>query len=151
MQHGFARNVSWEIASTCGNCECAQLVLLLRPNEYTLKMWNYKFIINYKVAYLDLLQISQIFSRCNFSLPTYETWIHMPYRSCLESLCLKNIADFKQEQKQRDNDSFECRLSCCPTSYIQNLWCKMRIAGLFVSLQRSMPITGYNNLFHQFL
>ena len=97
------------------------------------------------------LQISQTFSRCNFSLPTYETWIHMPYRSCLESLCLKRIADFKQEQKQRDNDSFECRLSCCPTSYIQNLWCKMRIAGLFVSLQRSMPITGYNNLFHQFL
>lgn len=53
-QHGFARNVSWDISCTRGDADSAMVVLVLMPSAYTLKIWDYKFLITYKVVSASL-------------------------------------------------------------------------------------------------
>jgi glucose-6-phosphate 1-epimerase len=49
QQHGFARNVDWDIKEQSPT----QVVFELRENEYTLAMWPYKFCATYTVTLGD--------------------------------------------------------------------------------------------------
>lgn len=49
-QHGFARNVNWDIASTHGDGQTSTLVLELKPSDYSRNMWDYNFLITFKVC-----------------------------------------------------------------------------------------------------
>jgi len=49
QQHGFARNLDWEVAETTGGAE-PSLVLRLVDNEYTRGMWDYAFEAKYTVT-----------------------------------------------------------------------------------------------------
>jgi hypothetical protein len=54
QQHGFARNVDWEVASTSADLQaderdpCVEFVL--NPSDYTLAMFPYKFKLVYTVT-----------------------------------------------------------------------------------------------------
>jgi len=53
QQHGFARNLDWEVAEQSDS----SVVFRLTENEYTLSMWPYKFEALYKVS-LDADKLS---------------------------------------------------------------------------------------------
>ncbi|KAG0628780.1 hypothetical protein M758_1G052500 [Ceratodon purpureus] len=50
QQHGFARNVSWEIASSQSDDETTTLVLQLKPSDYSRNMWDYEFLVTFKIV-----------------------------------------------------------------------------------------------------
>lgn len=54
QQHGFARNVDWEIASTSADPQPddrdPEVTLVLTDSEYSRKMWPYKFKVAYSIA-----------------------------------------------------------------------------------------------------
>lgn len=60
QQHGFARNVDWEVVSTSADLQaderdpCVEFVL--QPSDYTLAMFPYQF----KVVYTVTLHGSQL-------------------------------------------------------------------------------------------
>jgi len=49
QQHGFARNLDWEVAEQSGDC----VVYRLTESDYTLAMWPYPFEAKYTVALKD--------------------------------------------------------------------------------------------------
>eukprot|EP00878_Enallax_costatus_P001989 GHUV01002153.1.p1 GENE.GHUV01002153.1~~GHUV01002153.1.p1 ORF type:complete len:331 (+),score=115.11 GHUV01002153.1:115-1107(+) len=57
QQHGFARNLDWEVASTSADYQPderdPEVELVLTENDYTLKMWPYKFKAVYSVTLHD--------------------------------------------------------------------------------------------------
>ena len=54
QQHGFARNVEWEVGSTSADLQPDErdpcLELVLRPSEYSDKMFPYKFKLVYTIT-----------------------------------------------------------------------------------------------------
>jgi glucose-6-phosphate 1-epimerase len=46
QQHGFARNLDWDIAEQTDD----MVVFTLRENDYTMEMWPYKFLATYTVT-----------------------------------------------------------------------------------------------------
>jgi hypothetical protein len=50
-QHGFARNVSWDISSTESDADSTTVVLELKPSTYSRNMWDYEFVVNFKVSF----------------------------------------------------------------------------------------------------
>jgi len=54
QQHGFARNLDWEIASTSADPQPddrdPEVQLVLSDNDYTREMWPYKFKVIYSVS-----------------------------------------------------------------------------------------------------
>lgn len=54
QQHGFARNLDWEISNTSADPNPDEkdpsLELVLTDNEYTTKMWPYKFKVVYTIT-----------------------------------------------------------------------------------------------------
>eukprot|EP01025_Chloroclados_australasicus_P033516 TRINITY_DN34203_c0_g1_i1.p1 TRINITY_DN34203_c0_g1~~TRINITY_DN34203_c0_g1_i1.p1 ORF type:complete len:388 (-),score=51.68 TRINITY_DN34203_c0_g1_i1:229-1326(-) len=54
QQHGFARNLDWEVASAAADLEAdirtPEVELVLQENDYTLAMWPYKFKAVYRIA-----------------------------------------------------------------------------------------------------
>eukprot|EP00879_Flechtneria_rotunda_P032118 GHRR01035275.1.p1 GENE.GHRR01035275.1~~GHRR01035275.1.p1 ORF type:complete len:238 (+),score=80.98 GHRR01035275.1:77-790(+) len=54
QQHGFARNLDWEVASTSADLQPderdPEVELVLTENDYTLKMWPHKFKAVYTVT-----------------------------------------------------------------------------------------------------
>jgi len=49
QQHGFARNLDWEIAES-EDGESPSILLRLKENEYTLAMWPHKFSCDYRIT-----------------------------------------------------------------------------------------------------
>ena len=54
QQHGFARNVDWEVASTSADLQPderdASIEFVLQPSDYSTKMFPYKFKVVYTVT-----------------------------------------------------------------------------------------------------
>eukprot|EP01023_Acetabularia_acetabulum_P002302 TRINITY_DN108_c0_g3_i2.p1 TRINITY_DN108_c0_g3~~TRINITY_DN108_c0_g3_i2.p1 ORF type:complete len:366 (-),score=72.77 TRINITY_DN108_c0_g3_i2:147-1244(-) len=54
QQHGFARNLDWEVASTAADLladtRTPEVELVLQQNDYTLAMWPYKFKMVFRIA-----------------------------------------------------------------------------------------------------
>ncbi|KAL3681342.1 hypothetical protein R1sor_024298 [Riccia sorocarpa] len=49
QQHGFARNVSWEVIGTSNEDDTPRVTLRLIDNEYTRGIWDYRFVVKYSV------------------------------------------------------------------------------------------------------
>lgn len=59
LQHGFARNCSWEVVATSNEDDTPCVTLRLVDNEYSRAMWNFKFVVKYSVfSHLNLMFVN---------------------------------------------------------------------------------------------
>lgn len=102
QQHGFARNLPWELVSAEAGAE-PSIVLRLTPNEYTTAMWDYHFEALFKITLGDSDLKTQLMIKNTDSKPfEFSTALHSYFRAAIEKVTVKGLKGLTYLNKDPD-------------------------------------------------
>jgi glucose-6-phosphate 1-epimerase len=108
-QHGFARNSTWQVASTCGEADSARAVLTLSHSEATLAVWPHRFVLTYTVVLSPNSLRSDLQINCLDDTPfTCQALLHSYLRvDDIRTLSVSGFQGLSYVDKTRDAGTFE--------------------------------------------
>lgn len=92
QQHGFARNMTWSVASS-GNSEGKPSVTLeLKDNAYTHSMWDFSFLATYKVILdTESLMTELVIKNTDKKAFTFNAALHTYFRALITGASVKGL------------------------------------------------------------
>ncbi|CAM6043571.1 unnamed protein product [Sphagnum compactum] len=92
QQHGFARNVSWDISSTESDADSTTVVLELKPSTYSRNMWDYEFVVNFKIVLgNDKLSTEMTVQNTDQKPFSFTTALHTYFRAAIANVSVKGL------------------------------------------------------------
>ncbi|CAI5462444.1 unnamed protein product [Closterium sp. Yama58-4] len=102
QQHGFARNLTWDVEAAEGGAS-PSLTLVLTDNEYSRAMWDFAFKATFKIS-LSEGKLETVFTVANTdSKPfTFTTALHSYFRAAIGGVKVTGLKGAKSLNKDPD-------------------------------------------------
>ncbi|XP_024380720.1 putative glucose-6-phosphate 1-epimerase [Physcomitrium patens] len=100
QQHGFARNVTWDIASTQNDGGSPTLVLGLKPSDYSRSIWNYEFSVTFKIVLGEKkLTTEMVVENTDTKSFSFTTALHSYFRADVSKTSVTGLKGCKRLDK----------------------------------------------------
>lgn len=103
QQHGFARNMTWSVASSSNSEGNPMVTLVLKDNPYTHSMWDYSFLATYKVTLSsDKLSTELVIKNTDNKAFSFTAALHTYFRASVTGALVKGLKGCKTLSKFPD-------------------------------------------------
>lgn len=109
LQHGFARNLTWDFVGSFSTATSVTAVLRVKDSEYTSSVWPHRFCLLYQIT-LSQESLETNFVICNVGVEDFQfhalqhTYLRVPHIGDVRVIGLQGIS---YADKLRNADEFE--------------------------------------------